>query len=277
MILSTQYNRAISPEWLNTIPLLEHTPGFSKSLIDFIKYLFNRQTSTFLTVLGRRETGKTNWALIILEILYYSLGFKHFATNIDILNDCGIGILHIDNLDALKEWCKTKRGRKLFIFDEIGRTVKRRSPMSSLNVKLISELQILRKYKLSIIACTIDAKYVDNAILGSDILDGSFVKPYRFDNPRKNQRIALYHDLLKNVNKTIDSIPPTTIDFDTWGTAIFTEHGPLQKPMFKDGDKSKLYDWAHGKTIKELKLSRTQFHRINKKFIKTTLEKERNT
>ena len=276
MILSTQYNRAIFPEWLNGIPLLEYTPGFSKSLIDFIKYLFNRQMSTFLTVLGRRETGKTNWSLIILEILYYSLGFKHFATNIDILNDCGIGILHIDNLDALKEWCKSNRGRKLFIFDEIGRTVKRRSPMSSLNVKLISELQILRKYKLSIIACTIDAKYVDNAILGSDILDGSFVKPYRYDNPRKNQRIALYHDLLKNVNKTIDSIPPTTIAFDTWGTAIFTEHGESIKPTFKDAEESLMWDWTEGKTSADLEVSRMKIHRLSKKMTRLYLESKRN-
>jgi len=252
-------------------------PHFSKALIAFIRYLFNRQTSSFLTVLGRRETGKTNWSLVILEILHYYLGFKHFSTNIDIINDQGIGIRPINNLDALTDWCKTNKGRKLFVFDEIGRTVKRRSPMSSLNVKLIGELQILRKYKLSIIACTIDEKYVDNAILGTDILDGSFLKPYIFDQPIKNQRIALYHDLLKKLDKTIYAIPATSIEFDTWGTAVFTEHGPLEKPKFKDIDLSRLWDWSQGKTIKELELSRTQFHRILKKYITETLKPKRNT
>lgn len=271
-----QWNRAIFPEWLSKIPLLPYRPTFSKALIDFIRYLFNRQMSTFITILGRRELGKTNWSLIILEILYYHLGFKHFATNIDITNDCGIGILHINNLDALKEWCKSNRGRKLFIFDEIGRTVKRRSPMSSLNVKLISELQILRKYKLSIIACTIDEKYIDNAILGSDILDGSFVKPYRYDNPRKNQRIALYHDLLKNLDQTIKAIPPTTIGFDTWGTAIFTEHGESIKPMFKDAEESLMWDWTEGKTSTDLEVSRMKIHRLSKKMTRLYLESKRN-
>lgn len=243
--------------------------------IEFIRKLFFRATSAFLIIFGRRETGKTDFSLLISETLY-QLGFRDFATNIDIINDLGLNFKIITNLEDLRFWAQDRKERKLFIFDEVGKTLRRRSPMSSLNIRLIDELQVLRKYKLSIIACTPAAKFVDSSILGSDILDGAFKKPWIFKDKKENQKIALYEDKLEDFYKSLDNIPGTNIKFNTWGTAPFTEYGPTKKPKFKDKELDILWKWSHGKTAKELNITRMQIHRISIKFIKEVLERESN-
>lgn len=236
--------------------------------IDFILKKFKRGTSNFIIIFGRRETGKTDFALLISEILQDSGLMKFFSTNIKIYKSDFL-ISHITNLEDLKFWCKENNGKKLFIFDEYGKAMRRRSPMSSLNVKLIDELQILRKHKLSTIAVTVDEKYVDNASLGSDVLDGFFIKPNY-----KNQKIALWFDLLTNENKTLKGIPPTSIKFDTWDVAPFKEFGSKRGTRFKDEQLQILWKLANGATGKEVGLHTQQVHRLKNKFIKDTLERK---
>jgi len=239
-----------------------------EELINFIGYLFKRGTSAFLTVFGRRETGKTNFALLIAEIVHFLGIIKNFATNIKIYSS-PFEIQHITNLYDLEQWCIQTRGKKLFIFDEFGKAMRRRTPMASLNLKLIDKFQVLRKYKLSIIACTTDPKYVDNAALGEDILDGAFLKI-----DYKNPEIAIYKDLLEGFQKNIVEIPPTSISYDTWDVAPFTEKPPLRKPIFKNRDLEILWEWSHGKTYKDLGLHRMQLNRLLRKFVKRTLESQ---
>jgi len=238
-----------------------------KPFLTFIAYLFKRGTSAFIIILGRRETGKTDFALLIAEILASKGIIKHFATNIKIYNAPFI-IRHVTNLDDLREWSEETKGPKLFIFDEFGKSMRRRSPMSSLNVQLIDEFQILRKHKLSVIAITVNEKYADTAVLGSDVLDGYFSKPNY-----KNQKVAIYVDLLEGFSKGITGIPPTSIDFDTWDVAPFREHGKDAKPKFKDKDLNILWEWSHGKTYKDVGLHKMQINRLVRKFIRQTLEK----
>jgi len=218
--------------------------------------------------LGRRGTGKTDLSLLIAEILV-SLGVvDHVASNIKIY-DAPFPITEITNLEDLEYWAKNTKGVKLFLFDEIGKGMTRRRPMSSLNVNLIHHFHILRKYKLHIVATTINEQYVDNAILGQDILDGYFFKP-NFRNPK----VALYQDNLENLDFGIDDLPKTTVKFDTWDSAPFTEHSPDRRPKFKDKDREILWKWSHGYTYKDLGLHRMQIHRLCTKFIRETLEKD---
>jgi len=236
--------------------------------VKLIKYLFTRGTSAFIIIFGRRETGKTDFALLIAETLWKEGIIKNFATNIQIY-ESSFPITRIDNLDDLTLWCKNTRGKKLFIFDEFGKAMRRRSPMSSLNIKLIDHFQILRKYKLSTIAITVNEKFVDNVALGSDILDGAFLKPNY-----KNQKIALYRDYLEFFTKSINEIPGTSVDFDTWDVAVFKEHGVKLKPKFKDRDREILWDWSHGVKARDLGVKRMQIHRLSTKFIREILERE---
>jgi len=244
--------------------LVQLKPAFTS----FITRLFTRGTSAFLIILGRRETGKTDFALLIAEILYNAGIIKNVATNIKIYKS-PFPITHIDNLDDLRFWCKDTRGKKLFLFDEYGKVMRRRTPMSRLNIKLIDDLQVLRKFKLSTVAITVNEKYIDNAVLGTDILDGYFFKPNY-----KNPKLALYFDYLENHTQTLTGIPRTSIAFDTWDVAAFKEHGIVVKPEFKEKDIDILWDWSHGLTYKDLNVHPMKINRLTKKFVKEVLERQ---
>lgn len=239
----------------------------SQQLNRLIIYLFTRQTSAFVIILGRRDTGKTNFALLLTEILHKTGQFKHFASNIRIYENT-INMQHITNLPDLTEWAEINSGKKLYILDEAGKAFRRRTPMAKLNIELMDKLQILRKYKLSFIFVTPHEKYIDGASLGSDVLDGVFLKPYF-----KNRKIALYEDKLETFDFTLRDIPATSIKYDTWDIAPFTLKRPIEKPDFKDSTLSALWEWSHGKTIKDLGLHSQQLNRMTRSFVKDVLEK----
>jgi hypothetical protein len=81
---------------------------------------------------------------------------SEFATSIRVY-ESPFHIEYITNLD-LEAQCRSILAKKLFILNEAGKSLRRRTFMSSLNVKLIDNLQILRKYKLSLILITLPEK-----------------------------------------------------------------------------------------------------------------------
>lgn len=239
-----------------------------------IESLFKRSISTFIAIRGRRESGKTHLGFLLSEIIQASGIVKHFATNCRVL-DSPFPIQFIDNLDDLRLWCETYSGKKLFIFDEFGKVFRRRTPMAKLNIEIMDDLQILRKHKLSIIAIFPSEKYVDSTTFGSDVLDVLITKPDN-PNPKISQKIALYHDILRNYRRTFENIPETKVKFDTWDTAKFKRHGEIKKPAFKDSDLSLLWDWSHGAKAHDLNVKRMTINRLTRKFIKEVLERESN-
>lgn len=238
---------------------------YNPKLVKFILYLFNRQLSNFYIILGRRGTGKTDFSFLICAILYFNGLITRIATNVKIHNS-PFHIEHIDNLEDLTLWCQSSTARKLFIFDEAGRSMARRSPMAKLNVQIIKELQIIRKYKLSLLFVTPHEKYIDGATLGSDVLDGYFVKT---DLGKKN---ALYVDLLEGGNIPLHGIPRTLVHFDTWDSADFTLKPLITKAMFSNEEHKILWRYAHGETYTDLNVHPEKFRRIIRKFIRETLK-----
>lgn len=234
----------------------------------FIIYIHQRQPSNIMLIIGRRGTGKTSKMLSAMEILNQYDIIKHFATNTCVL-ESNFHIEPITNLEDLKFWAKNTNGKKLFGFDEVGGALARRTPMCSLNVKLLKEFQRIRKYRLSTIATTISEQYVDNALLGEQILDGVMKCP-KWNNPK----IALYDDFLETFSRDFYGIPDTSIKFDTWDSAPFEEHSPKAKPPFKDQELSILWDWSHGMTTKDLGLHKMQINRLTRKFIREVLERD---
>lgn len=232
--------------------------------------LFKRVTSACLIIFGRRDTGKTDISLLIMETLQKFGIMLHFATNIKIY-ESPFPIEHITNLQDLEFWCKNNRGKKLFILDEAGKTLRRRTPMSGLNIKLLDNLQILRKYQLSIILIAPHEKYIDSATLGSDVLDAMIIKP-NF----KNRKIALYRDILEDEEIWFRDIPASCLKFDSFDVAPFRKDAPKEKPKFKDRDLSILWDWSHGKTSQQIGIKRMEIYRLSTKFIKEVLEREGN-
>ena len=203
--------------------------------------------------------------MLIAEILNKFKIVSNFAGNIKVYSS-PFNFQRITNLDDLRFWCENTKGRKLFILDEAGKSLRRRTPMSSLNIKLLDQLQILRKFKLSLILIAPHEKYLDSATLGSDVLDARITKN------DLNPKVALYVDTFHNIPIEFYDIPRTSIKFDTWDIAPFTEHGPKQKPKFKDRDLEILWDWSHGASYKKLGLHPMQINRLCRKFIRETLE-----
>lgn len=236
---------------------------------DIIIRLFRKRLSVILLLLGRRDSGKTDFSLLIAETLFDNAVLRKIATNIKIISS-KFPIKYVNSLEALEYWCKEERGKKLFIFDEIGTAVRRRTPMSSLNIKFLDHLQVLRKYKLSQILIAPSEKYIDSATLGTDMLDATIIKPFPL-----NRKIATYIDELENFKITFYNLPATNINFDTFNRAIFTKDDLSKKAIFKDEDKNILWEWAHGKTSVDLNLNRNQLRRKVHKYIIRTLERER--
>lgn len=191
---------------------------------------------------------------------------KHFATNIKIY-DSSFPIEPISNLESLTEWASEKRGKKVYILDEAGRAFKRRKPMSAINVEIIDKLQILRKFKLSLLFSVPAESYLDKASFGSDVLDGVFKKL-----SYKNPKIALYRDMLEDFSLRLWQIPATLIKFDTWDSAPFDLKSKTHKPKFKDKDLNYLWDYANNTKLADLGLHREEWRRILKKFLKESLK-----
>lgn len=234
---------------------------------DVILHLFKRP-SVCMFISGRRGSGKTDLSLFIMETLASEKQILNFATNIKIYSS-PFPIEYITNLEDLTLWCKNTRGKKLFILDEAGKSIRRRRPMSSINILFLDELQILRKYLLSMILIAPHEKYLDSASLGSDILDAVIVKP-NFKNPK----IALYDDLIEDSQFTIVDLPRTSLQFNTWDVAPFKKDAPTRKPKFKDEMIAGLWDLTHGKTAKAIGWDSQQVARRWRKFVKEVLERE---
>lgn len=239
----------------------------SPELKTLVRYLFGRQLSSFFSIFGRRGTGKTDFSLLLAEILVDLDLVRYVSTNVKIYR-APFPIQRIDNLEDLIFWGKTLKGRKLFILDEAGRSMPRRSPMSKLNVAIICELQIIRKYKMSMELVTPDPKYLDNNALGSDILDGVFKKPgFRVS------KTVLYQDLLQMFELTVRNLPRTRIKFDTWDSAHFTLKRKPEDIKFSDPDLNYLWRYSQGSTVKELDIHPEQFRRLNRKYLEDSLKK----
>lgn len=170
-------------------------------------------------------------------------------------------------MEDLEAWAQVGSSRKLAIIDEIGKSLRRRTPMSKLNIEFLDKFQILRKYKLSIIMIAPDEKYIDSAGLGSDVLDAIVVKP-EFNNPKK----ALYEDLMLRRSEAFSGITRTSIKFDTWDIAPFTLKRKIDKATFNDPELRVIAMLGEGKSYSEIGEHPQKITRIIRKFCKTYTE-----
>lgn len=231
--------------------------------------IFRHGDAVAVFILGRRNTGKTNHSLYIAETVAEAGLIVRYASNI-LIYKAPFEIEHIVDMETLEEWCKAYSGRKLFILDEAGKALRRRTPMAKLNIEIIDKLQILRKYKLSLVMIAPDEKYVDNAGLGSDVLDAVIVKP-EFKNPK----IALYRDIMEDREAWFRNIPASSIEYDTWDIAPFKLKAEIAKTAFSDPELNLLQRYADGATIQSLGIHKETFRRLLRKFAKRYTEQVR--
>ena len=190
----------------------------SEALIKHTKSVFLRQNSNYNFIFGRRGKGKTDFALLLSEILHSIQPKLLVATNIKIYAS-PFKIESISDLQTLRNWCEAYKGvPKLVIIDEMGIVAKRRRFMSSINIKLIEDLQVLRKYNLNIIYITQTENVIDSTLIDLDYLDGFYDK-YALD-------YIEYTDIYGNhyLDHVFTGLPKTQINLFSSVVARFTEY-----------------------------------------------------
>lgn len=188
----------------------------------FIKKIFNPKFHVVWTcTIGVNQSGKTDLNLFLMERLH-ELGLgAGFGSNIPI-EDSPFEIDFIEDFETLKKRCQmlnpnpAKYGIKRYFFfaSEMGKWAAQDIPWK--NTNLIRELQLVRKYGLSVLGDGIDR--IDRRIFSPSHFHGYFQKHSK-EKPQK----AVYIDWTKGGKKTqIDNIPRTSLKFDTFHPARFT-------------------------------------------------------
>jgi len=186
---------------------------------DFIKRIFSKRLhSVCVAVLGKKQSGKTDFILHMMERLYALELMDGFGANMPL--EAPFQIDFIEDFQTLKQHCQMlnpdpeKRGIKRYFYfgSEMGKWLPKDQAWR--NVKFIEELQTIRKYGLSFAGDAIDR--VDSRVLNEVHFDGCFRK-YNVKNPT----VAYYDNWQTGQRTLLKNIPKTTIGFDTWYSANF--------------------------------------------------------
>lgn len=206
---------------------------------------------------GIWKTGKTDFALLIAEKCL-DLGLvKEVASNIDTKGHFPM----ITDLVTLRHWLYATNKRKLFILDEGNVHLMSRRAMSGKNVKVVSLLGEISKAHARMILIAQELLRVDKEFLNPTWVRGVFIK-------RNLKKAQLVSHLLPKPSYMIRDIPPTSIPFDPYAVAPFTEQ-PADQVMFKDEDMQKLWLWTEGSSWRDLEFNHPQqFNRWLKKQVK---------
>jgi len=217
------------------------------NLDDLIKRIYKRKyQSVWTACLGPNQSGKTDWNLLQMERIQ-ALGLGDaFGSNIPDL-DANFKIEFIDDFTTLKKRClmlnpnPAKYGIKRYFFfgSEMGDWAPKDMPWQ--NVKLIKELQQVRKYGLSFLGDAVSR--IDSRILSPNHFHGYFEKI-----SKAKPQFAVYYDWFNGRKVKIYDIPRTAIGFNTWYSAHF-----YMEPQIKEGVEVPLNP-EHAIVIKYLKL-----------------------
>lgn len=200
------------------------------ALESLVKKIFTKKKqSVWVVVIGKKQSGKTNFVLRLMELLHELKLADGFGSNVKSLT-APFEIDFIDNFKTLKERCQMlnpdpeKHGIKRYFFfgSEMGKWLPRDQPWR--NVKFIEELQLVRKVGLNWLGDGIDR--IDERVVNETHFDGIF-KKLSITRPD----IASYLDLSTKRKITIYNIKPTTLKYNTWESCNF-----YMEPQTEDND-----------------------------------------
>jgi hypothetical protein len=192
----------------------------NKTLRDLVKKIFNkRKQSVWVVTTGKKQSGKTDFTLRLMEILYEENLADGFGANVKSLR-APFDIDFIQDFETLQERCKMlnpdpeKRGIKRYFFfgSEMGKWLPRDEPWR--NTKFIKELQLVRKIGLNWLGDGINR--IDLRVLSDAHFDGQFKKVSQM-----RPDIATYHDFATGKISTVEGIKRTSLKFNTWESCDF--------------------------------------------------------
>lgn len=186
----------------------------------FIKRIYRPDYHVVWTcAVGVNQSGKTDLNLFIIERLH-ELGLASaFGSNVPIKAPFEIDF--IEDWQTLKQRCMMLNPdperfgikRYFFFWSEMGKSLAQDMPWE--NTKFVREMQLVRKYGLSVLGDGIDR--IDRRIFSPSHFHGFFEKHSK-EHPDK----ATYFDWTKRGKKiTIKGIPKTTLGYNTWYPAVF--------------------------------------------------------
>lgn len=159
---------------------------------------------------GAKEKGKTDFACLLAEYCYLK-GFRtKIATNIK--TESYMIERQITDFPALNQWIQTS-GKKLYILDEAGKSLKKLRFMSAMNLQVMEIIQLIRHYDAGFIGIAPSPAFIDSAFLNTDILDLHIKK--------LSKNVAIVRDYLDNSTYFLYAIPRTSINFNSKDIADF--------------------------------------------------------
>ena len=197
--------------------------------------MFGNRDSSFFVIEGIKEIGKTSLLLWFMEQGYKLDYWKGFGINHELKN-APFEYDLITDLKTLKQKVRTFGKRYFFGFDELGKNAPKVEHWKPLIRELVQDLEVIRKYKLTLGGCSIGN--VDSRIMSSDHLD--------FTIRKLSKTTAKLTHLRKRFQLIIKDIPNTTIDFDQYGIAQFTNKPINTKLEILDRDMKIALNWGNG-------------------------------
>ena len=191
-----------------------------QSLKSLIKKIYTKKKQSVWTVtLGKKQSGKTDFTLRIMELLHELDLADGFGSNVKSIK-APFEIDFIEDFQTLKARCQMlnpdaeKHGIKRYFFfaSEMGKWLPRDQPWR--NTKFIEELQTVRKIGLNWLGDGVNR--IDERVVNEMHFDGKFrkVSIMRPD-------IATYHNYSNGRTETIQGIKRTTLKFNTWESCNF--------------------------------------------------------
>lgn len=201
------------------------------------------------------KTGKTDFSLMLSEQTQ-ELGLTHeVAANIDTEGY----YKQITDLETLTYWLHRNDKKKLYILDEANIHLPSRRAMSNKSVDIIQVFPEISKARAKLIVVGQDLGSLDSELRKTGWVRGRFLKV-----DLKTVYIVSGRD-----SWVFHDIPRTAIPFDPYKTAPFTVHA-TNSPIIDDEDISKLYEYANGKTWKQLGFI---YHEEQRRFLRTQLKR----
>jgi len=213
--------------------LEEEDKRVESSLDDDLEVVF-KQSSSISFISGKRDSGKTDFAFLLLETAKHDGILEDIAGNVRLYRDSEVQ--YIPYYDRFKEWLRTK-GKKGFLLDELGQHLNRMRFMTEKSKLILDTCQLVRKYDAHLIGVAPNAEFINRLFLNTDILDCFMVKLSR--------KIAKIRNYVTRQTYILDSIPRTSVPFITKDIAMFELKDPTKKGNLEELPQSARAAWLY--------------------------------
>lgn len=192
----------------------------NKTLTGLVKKVFTKKKqSVWVVTKGKKQSGKTDFSLRLMEVLHEEGLADGFGSNVESL-EAPFEVDFIQDYQTLNARCQMlnpdpeKHGIKRYFYfcSEMGKAFPQDQPWE--NAKFIAKLQTVRKIGLNWLGDGINR--IDQRIVSAEHFDGEF-KKVSIMRPD----IATYHNYSNGHRLTVQGIKRTKLKFNTWETCNF--------------------------------------------------------